>query len=36
MTKEWHGGKGSSRRKDDDQKKYADEYDRIFKRKDKK
>jgi len=29
MTKQWHGGKGSQRRKSND-KAYADNYDRIF------
>ena len=28
----WHGGKGSSRRKNDDQKKYEENWDKIFKK----
>lgn len=30
----WHGGKGSGRRSSQDDKKYADNYDLIFKKKD--
>ncbi len=30
----WHGGKGSAVRKTSDQNKYADNYDRIFGKKD--
>ena len=29
MTDQWHGGKGSKRRKSDENK-YADNWDRIF------
>lgn len=29
MTK-WHGGKGSGKRKNDDQKQYADNWEKIF------
>lgn len=32
----WHGGKGSSRRKQDDQKAYEDGWDRIFGKKEQK
>lgn len=32
--KNWHGGKGSARRKENDQSKYADGWDRIFGKKD--
>ena len=35
MGKEWHGGKGDSRRKGSDDKKYRDGWDRIFGNKDK-
>ena len=28
--KNWHGGKGSARRKDNNQTKYEDGWDRIF------
>ena len=27
---QWHGGKGSKRRKDSDQKAYEDNWERIF------
>tara|TARA_R110001632_G_scaffold223235_2_gene354878 strand:+ start:331 stop:543 length:213 start_codon:yes stop_codon:yes gene_type:complete len=30
MTKKWHGGKGSEKRKSDDQEAYADGWERIF------
>jgi len=30
VSSQWHGGKGSSRRKDSDDKKYADGWERIF------
>jgi hypothetical protein len=30
MSSQWHGGKGSSRRKAADDKAYADNWDRIF------
>jgi hypothetical protein len=30
MTQQWHGGKGSAPRKDADQKKYADNWEKIF------
>ena len=33
MTKQWHGGKGSGRRKDADDKAYRDNWDNIFKSK---
>jgi len=33
--KSWHGGKGSAKRKDADQSKYASGWDRIFGDKDK-
>jgi hypothetical protein len=32
MTK-WHGGKGSGKRKNDDQKQYADNWEKIFNKK---
>jgi len=32
---QWHGGKGSGQRKGADQKKYADNWDAIFGKKDK-
>lgn len=35
MTK-WHGGKGSGRRKGADDKKFADNWDKIFGKKDQK
>ena len=31
-NKQWHGGKGSAPRKSADQKKYADNWDKIFKK----
>lgn len=31
----WHGGKGSKRRKQDDQQAYEDGWERIFGKKDK-
>ena len=31
---QWHGGKGSGRRKGTDQQTYADNWDRIFGKKD--
>ena len=30
MSKQWHGGKGSAPRKTNDQKQYADNWDKIF------
>ena len=30
MTNEWHGGKGSGRRKGADDAKYRDNWDKIF------
>jgi len=30
MSKEWHGGKGDKPRKKSDQKKYADNWEKIF------
>lgn len=33
--KSWHGGKGSAPRKEADQSKYADGWERIFGKKDK-
>jgi len=30
MAKEWHGGKGSAPRKATDQKKFDDNWDKIF------
>ena len=30
MTAEWHGGKGSQRRKTSDAKKYSEGWDKIF------
>ncbi len=33
-TGKWHGGKGSAVRKTSDQNKFADNYDRIFGKKD--
>tara|TARA_R110000803_G_scaffold209027_1_gene278178 strand:+ start:977 stop:1174 length:198 start_codon:yes stop_codon:yes gene_type:complete len=36
MTKQWHGGKGSAPRKNDNKKAYEDNWDRIFGNKDQK
>lgn len=30
MSNQWHGGKGSAPRKSNDQKTYADNWDKIF------
>ncbi|MBT6472543.1 MAG: hypothetical protein HOK52_14930 [Candidatus Marinimicrobia bacterium] len=30
MTKSWHGGKGSSPRKQSDRKQFEDNWDKIF------
>ena len=30
MTKQWHGGKGSGRRSNQDDNKYADNWEKIF------
>jgi len=30
MTKQWHGGKGSAPRKNNDQKTYEDNWEKIF------
>jgi len=35
MTKQWHGGKGSAPRKGSDNKKFAENWDAIFGKKDK-
>lgn len=34
MTNQWHGGKGSGRRKGADDAKYRDNWDRIFGKRD--
>ena len=35
MSNQWHGGKGSAPRKNDDKQAYADNWDIIFGKKDK-
>ena len=35
MSNQWHGGKGSTPRKNDDKQAYADNWDIIFGKKDK-